>query len=206
MGASVCFPPFHVVLGPAFSQLACRSTDGPTASESWGCASHIFRLILDTLVRGVPKLRFVAARRNDCRRAPPSHSPVYARRRGCPRTFWPALTAKGLTTGEVTAHFAIVYGATVSKDTMSRITDKVVGKMTDWCNRPPESVCPVAFIDAIYVKIGQVAVAATAATVGVGRWARSDALHHLRVDRLVEEIDRDVRPLGLPPGGALVGT
>jgi hypothetical protein len=80
--------------------------------------------------------------------------------------------------------------------------------MTDWCNRPPESVCPVVFIDAIHVKIrdGQVAVAATAATVGVGRWTRSDALHHLRVDRLVEEIGRDVRPLGLPPGGPLVGT
>jgi putative transposase len=117
-----------------------------------------------------------------------------------------SLTAKGLTTGEVTAHIADVCGATVSRDTMSRITDKVVGKMTDWCNRPPESVRPVAFIDAIPVKIGQVAVAATAVTVGVGRWARSDALHHLRVDRLVEEIDRDVRPLGLPPGGPLVGT
>ena len=73
---------------------------------------------------------------------------------------------------------------------------------------PSESVCPVVFIDAIHVKIrdGQVAVAATAVTVGVGRWTRSDALHHLRVDRLVEEIGRDVRPLGLPPGGPLVGT
>lgn len=45
-------------------------------------------------------------------------------------------TAKGLTTGEVAAHFADVYGATVSKDTISRITDKVVAEMTDWCNRP----------------------------------------------------------------------
>ena len=49
-----------------------------------------------------------------------------------------SLTAKGLTTGEVAAHFADVYGATVSKDTISRITDKVVGEMTDWCNRPLE--------------------------------------------------------------------
>ncbi|ASL07791.1 transposase [Mycobacterium intracellulare subsp. chimaera] len=47
-----------------------------------------------------------------------------------------SLTAKGLTTGEVAAHFADVYGATVSKDTISRITDKVVAEMTDWCNRP----------------------------------------------------------------------
>ncbi len=35
-----------------------------------------------------------------------------------------SLTAKGLTTGEVAAHFDDVYGAKVSKDTISRITDK----------------------------------------------------------------------------------
>jgi putative transposase len=49
-----------------------------------------------------------------------------------------SLTAKGLTTGEVAAHFADVYGATVSKDTISRITDKVIGEMAEWCNRPLE--------------------------------------------------------------------
>lgn len=31
--------------------------------------------------------------------------------------------AKGLTTGDISAHFAEVYGATISKDTISRITD-----------------------------------------------------------------------------------
>jgi putative transposase len=36
-----------------------------------------------------------------------------------------SLTARGLTTGEIAAHFADVYGATVSKDTISRITDAV---------------------------------------------------------------------------------
>jgi transposase-like protein len=36
-----------------------------------------------------------------------------------------SLTARGLTTGEIAAHFAEVYGAKVSKDTISRITDKV---------------------------------------------------------------------------------
>jgi transposase-like protein len=51
-----------------------------------------------------------------------------------------SLTAKGLTTGEVSAHFADVCGATVSKDTISRITGKVVAEMGDWCNRPLESV------------------------------------------------------------------
>jgi putative transposase len=47
-----------------------------------------------------------------------------------------SLTARGLTTGEVAAHFAEVYGATVSKDTISRITDKVIEEMTEWRNRP----------------------------------------------------------------------
>src|SRR4029079_9440204 len=35
-----------------------------------------------------------------------------------------SLTAKGVPPGEVAVHFADVYGATVSKDTVSRITDK----------------------------------------------------------------------------------
>ena len=37
-----------------------------------------------------------------------------------------SLTARGLTTGEISAHFAEVYGASVSKETVSKITDKVV--------------------------------------------------------------------------------
>ena len=51
-----------------------------------------------------------------------------------------SLTARGLTTGEVSAHFAEVYGAKVSKDTISRITEKVVEEMTEWRNRPLDRV------------------------------------------------------------------
>jgi transposase-like protein len=42
-----------------------------------------------------------------------------------------SLTARGLTTGEISAHFAEVYGALISKDTISKITDKVIEEMTD---------------------------------------------------------------------------
>jgi putative transposase len=49
-----------------------------------------------------------------------------------------SLSAKGLTTGEIAAHFTDIYGATVSKDTISRITDKVIAEMIEWCNRPLE--------------------------------------------------------------------
>lgn len=64
-----------------------------------------------------------------------------------------SLSAKGLTTGEIAAHFDDIYGAKVSKDTISRITDKVVAEMTEWSNRPLDRVYPVMFIDAIHVKI-----------------------------------------------------
>jgi putative transposase len=70
-----------------------------------------------------------------------------------------SLTAKGLTTGEVSAHLAEIYGASVSKETISTITDRVLDGMSDWQNRPLDRVYPVVFIDAIHVKIreGQVA-------------------------------------------------
>ncbi len=47
-----------------------------------------------------------------------------------------SLSARGLTTGEVAAHFEELYGASVSRDTISRITDKVIEEMTEWCHRP----------------------------------------------------------------------
>jgi transposase-like protein len=47
-----------------------------------------------------------------------------------------SLYAKGLTTGEISAHFAEIYAASVSKETISRITDKVIEEMTDWQQRP----------------------------------------------------------------------
>jgi transposase-like protein len=43
-----------------------------------------------------------------------------------------SLYAKGLTTGGISAHFAEIYGASVSKETISRITDKVIEEMNDW--------------------------------------------------------------------------
>jgi putative transposase len=70
-----------------------------------------------------------------------------------------SLAAKGLTTGEIAAHLHDVYGAEVSKDTISRITDRVLEELAAWQSRPLDSVYPVVFIDAIHVKIrdGQVA-------------------------------------------------
>jgi transposase-like protein len=64
-----------------------------------------------------------------------------------------SLSAKGLTTGEISAHLAEVYGADVSRQTISTITDRVVESMTEWQNRPLDAVYPVIFLDAVHVKI-----------------------------------------------------
>jgi putative transposase len=70
-----------------------------------------------------------------------------------------SLSAKGLTHGEISAHLAEIYGAEVSKQTISTITDRVMDGMSEWQNRPLDPVYPVIFIDCINVKIrdGQVA-------------------------------------------------
>jgi transposase-like protein len=80
-----------------------------------------------------------------------------------------SLYAKGLTTGEISAHFAEIYGASVSKETVSRITDKVIEEMQGWQNRPLDEIYAAVFIDAIVVKIrdGQVANRPVYAAIGV---------------------------------------
>jgi putative transposase len=64
-----------------------------------------------------------------------------------------SLVAKGLTTGEVQAHLAEVYGAEVSRDTISAITDRVLEGLAEWQSRPLDPVYAVLFIDVINVKI-----------------------------------------------------
>jgi putative transposase len=90
----------------------------------------------------------------------------------------PSLYAKGMTTGEISAHFAEIYGASVSKETVSRITDKVVAEMNDWTSRPLDAIYAAVFIDAIVVKVrdGQVANRPVYAAIGVTVDGHKDVL------------------------------
>jgi putative transposase len=89
-----------------------------------------------------------------------------------------SLYAKGMTTGEISAHFMEIYGASVSRETISRITDKVVAEMTEWSTRPLDRVYVAVFIDAIMVKVrdGQVANRPIYAAIGVTVDGRKDIL------------------------------
>jgi transposase-like protein len=89
-----------------------------------------------------------------------------------------SLYAKGLTTGEISAHFAEIYGASISKETISRITDRVLEEMSDWAARPLDEIYAAVFIDAIVVKVrdGQVANRPIYAAIGVSLDGERDIL------------------------------
>jgi transposase-like protein len=66
---------------------------------------------------------------------------------------------------ETSAH----HGASVSKETVSGIADKVIEEMNDWPARPLDEIYVAIFIDAIAVKVrdGQVANRTIYAAIGV---------------------------------------
>ena len=64
-----------------------------------------------------------------------------------------SLYGKGLTTGEISAHFQEIYGVSISKDVVSNITDKVIADQQSWSSRPLHSHYVAVFVDAIHVKV-----------------------------------------------------
>jgi transposase-like protein len=70
-----------------------------------------------------------------------------------------SLYGKGMTTGEISAHFAEIYGVSVSSSVVSVITEKVVEEQQAWNSRPLHSHYVAVFVDALYVKVRDGAVA-----------------------------------------------
>src|SRR6266536_3133557 len=64
-----------------------------------------------------------------------------------------SLYARGMTVREIQGHLAELYGAEVSPDLISRVTDAVLDEVREWQNRPLDPVYPVVFFDALRVKI-----------------------------------------------------
>ena len=63
-----------------------------------------------------------------------------------------SLHAKGLTTGDITAHLEDIYGTVMDRSTISRITDRIAADMEAW-SRPLDAIYPVILIDGIRIKI-----------------------------------------------------
>src|SRR6266487_2736306 len=64
-----------------------------------------------------------------------------------------SLYARGMTVREIQGHLSELYGAEVSPDLISRVTDAVLDEVREWQTRPLDPVYPVVFFDALRVKI-----------------------------------------------------
>jgi putative transposase len=64
-----------------------------------------------------------------------------------------SLYARGLTTRDIQAHLAEVYGASVSPALISNITDVVQDEIVTWQTRPLEEFYAIIYIDALVVKV-----------------------------------------------------
>lgn len=64
-----------------------------------------------------------------------------------------SLYARGMTTRDIQAHLAEVYGAEVSPALVSNVTDVVADEITEWQTRPLDSFYAILYIDALVVKV-----------------------------------------------------
>jgi len=64
-----------------------------------------------------------------------------------------ALYSRGLSTRDIEAHLAEIYGVKVGRDLISKVTDGVMDDARAWAQRPLEDVYPVIFLDALVLKI-----------------------------------------------------
>jgi putative transposase len=64
-----------------------------------------------------------------------------------------ALYSRGLSTRDIEAHLAEIYGVRVGRDLISKVTDAVMDDVRAWQQRPLEDVYPVVFLDCLVLKI-----------------------------------------------------
>lgn len=87
--------------------------------------------------------------------------------------------ARGMSTRDIEAHLAEVYGVNASREMISNITDIVTDEIELWRNRPVDEVYPIVYIDGIRLRIrdkGAVTIKVAHLVVGVDVEGRKHAL------------------------------
>ncbi len=90
-----------------------------------------------------------------------------------------SLYARGMTTREIRAHVEELYGVTVSRELIAKVTDEVHEELREWRSRPLEAVYPIVYFDALRVKIreeGLVQNKAVHLAIGVTALGRKEIL------------------------------
>jgi putative transposase len=64
-----------------------------------------------------------------------------------------SMYARGMSTREITGHLQEIYGVEVSPALISNVTEAVMEEVKTWQGRPLETVYPIVYLDALYVKV-----------------------------------------------------
>jgi putative transposase len=64
-----------------------------------------------------------------------------------------ALYSRGMSTRDIEAYLRELYGVSVGRDLISRVTDAVIEDVRSWQQRPLDDVYPILYLDAFVVKI-----------------------------------------------------
>jgi putative transposase len=90
-----------------------------------------------------------------------------------------SLYSRGMTTRDIEAHLEEVYGAAVSRELISNVTDVVVDEIKAWQSRPLDEVYPILYIDGLRLRIkdnGVVTTKVAYLAIGVDLEGRKHAL------------------------------
>ena len=90
-----------------------------------------------------------------------------------------SMYAKGMTTRDIQAHIEDIYGYKMSHETISNMTDKVLSDVKEWQERPLETMYPIVFMDATFLKMrkdGRVRNMAIYGIIGVRLDGRKECL------------------------------
>jgi transposase-like protein len=61
--------------------------------------------------------------------------------------------AGGMSVRDIEAHLQSLYGVEIGRDTISRVTDRVLEEIAAWRVRPLEAIYPIVYFDALMVKM-----------------------------------------------------
>ena len=90
-----------------------------------------------------------------------------------------AMYGLGMSYKDISFHLEDIYGISVSKGTLTAITDKIIHTVKEWQARPLETIYPIVWLDAIHYKIredGKVLSKAVYTILGVNIEGRKEVL------------------------------
>lgn len=105
--------------------------------------------------------------------------PKRARRIGNINTVVLSLYSRGMTTRDIEAHFAEVYGTQISRELVSNITEVVVDEIKAWQSRLLDEVYPIVYVDGLRIRVkdnGVVTTKVAYLVIGVDTDGRKHAL------------------------------